>query len=82
MKTPIVVEQISGEPIPRWAHPAQATAYSGLGTTFLYGLIKTGEITSVRISKNGKARGRALRLIDLRSLDAWIEKHANGGSSL
>ena len=63
------------------AHPEQATTYSGLGRTFLYGLIRAGEITSVRISKNNKAKGRALRLIDLRSIDQWIESHAkqNGG---
>ena len=64
---------------PRWAHPDQAITYSGLGRTFLYGLIKAGEITSVRISKNNKSQGRAQRLIDLRSVDQWIEKHGNGG---
>jgi hypothetical protein len=61
---------------PRWAHPDAAVEYSGLGRTFLYGLIKTGQISSVRISKNNKARGRAQRLIDLRSIDQWIQSHA------
>jgi hypothetical protein len=66
---------------PRWAHPDAAVAYSGLGRTFIYGLIKSGAILSVRISKNSAARGRAQRLIDLRSIDRWIESHAkqNGG---
>jgi hypothetical protein len=79
--TPNVLEPIAGctELIPRWAHPDQAITYSGLGRTFLYGLIKAGEIASVRISKNNKERGRALRLIDLRSIDQWIEKHGKGG---
>jgi hypothetical protein len=79
--TPNVLEPIAGctELIPRWAHPDQAIVYSGLGRTFLYGLIKSGAIASVRISKNNKERGRALRLIDLRSIDQWIEKHGNGG---
>jgi hypothetical protein len=83
MNTPNVLEPIAGctELIPRWAHPDQAVQYSGLGRTFLYGLIKAGDVKSVRISKNNKARGRAQRLIDLRSVDAWIERHAkqNGG---
>jgi hypothetical protein len=64
---------------PRWAHPAGAVAYSGIGRTQLYTLIAAGEIKSVRISKNNNPRGRASRLIDLRSVDAWIESHANGG---
>jgi len=83
MNSPNVLEPIAGcnELIPRWAHPDQAVTYSGIGRTFLYGLIEAGEITSVRISKNNKAKGRALRLIDLRSIDRWIESHAkqNGG---
>jgi hypothetical protein len=78
MNTPIVVE-----PVPRWAHPEQASNYSGLGRTFLHNLCAAGEITSVRISKNNKAKGRAIRLIDLRSLDAWIQSRSkpNGGGS-
>ncbi len=80
MNTSNVLEPIAGctELIPRWAHPVQAVNYSGLGRTFLYGLIKAGEIESIRISKNNKAKGRALRLIDLRSIDRWIEKHSKG----
>jgi hypothetical protein len=66
---------------PRWAHPDAAVAYSGLGRTFLYGLIRAGEISSVRISKNSKAKGRAQRLIDLRSIDQWIERHAENGGA-
>jgi hypothetical protein len=66
---------------PRWAHPDAAVAYSGLGRTFLYGLIRAGEISSVRISKNNKAKGRAQRLIDLRSIDQWIERHAENGGA-
>lgn len=64
---------------PRWAHPEQAVAYSGLGRTFLYGLIKAGDVKSVRIARNNNPRGRAHRLIDLRSVDAWIESHAQNG---
>jgi hypothetical protein len=82
--TPNVLEPIAGctELIPRWAHPDAAVAYSGLGRTYLFGLIKAGEIASVRIAKNNNPRGRAHRLIDLRSVDAWIESHAqNGGRS-
>jgi hypothetical protein len=59
---------------PRWAHPAGAVAYSGIGRTQLYGLIAAGEIKSVRIARNN--RGRAQRLIDLRSSDQWIQSHA------
>jgi hypothetical protein len=81
MKSLNNLEPISGltELAPRWARPDQAITYSGLGRTFLHGLIKAGEISSVRISKNNKAKGRALRLIDLRSIDEWIQSHSNGG---
>src|SRR5207247_166190 len=77
MKSLNNLEPISGltELAPRWARPDQALHYSGLGRTYLHTLIKAGEISSVRISKNGKAKGRAVRLVDLRSIDSWIEKH-------
>jgi helix-turn-helix protein len=64
---------------PRWAHPDAAVQYSGLGRTFLYALIRAGEISSVRIARNNNPRGRAHRLIDLRSIDQWIERHAENG---
>jgi hypothetical protein len=86
MKSSTNLEPIAGctELAPRWARPDQAIAYSGLGRTFIHGLIKNGQIASVRISKNNLSKGRALRLIDLRSIDEWIQKHAapNGGGSL
>jgi hypothetical protein len=66
---------------PRWAHPDQAAQYSGLGRTFLYSKLKSGEIASVRISKNNNPRGRAQRLVDLRSVDRWIESHAGNGGA-
>ena len=81
MNTPNILEVDCGAVEPRWAHPDAAVQYSGLGRTFLYGLINAGEISSVRISKNNKAKGRAQRLIDLRSIDQWIEQHrGNGGA--
>ncbi|CEF49197.1 unnamed protein product [uncultured bacterium] len=81
MNTPSVLEPIAGctELIPRWMHPDQAVTYSGLGRTFLYGLIAAEEVDSVRISKNNKAKGRAIRLIDRWSLDRWILKHKKDG---
>ena len=64
---------------PRWAHPDGAVAYSGIGRTQIYSLIKSGAIRSIRISKNDSVRGRAQRLIDLRSIDRWIESHGDEG---
>jgi len=81
MNSPTNVDVIAGRTqlMPRWAHPDAAVAYSGLGRTYLFGLIKAGEIASVRIARNNNPRGRAHRLIDLRSIDQWIEKHAQNG---
>jgi len=66
---------------PRWTHPDGAVAYSSIGRTQIYNLIKSGAIRSIRISKNDNVRGRAQRLIDLRSLDQWIESHGDGGGT-
>jgi excisionase family DNA binding protein len=56
---------------PRWATVKQAAEYSGLSERHLYNLIGDGLIRSSLAKRPNASRGR--RLIDLHSLDAWIE---------
>ncbi len=56
---------------PRWATLKQAAEYSGLSERHLYNLIGDGLICSSLVKRPNASRGR--RLIDLHSLDAWIE---------
>lgn len=56
---------------PRWATVKQAAEYSGLSERHLYNLIGDGLIRSSLVKRPNASRGR--RLIDLRSLGAWIE---------
>ncbi|MDB4395718.1 helix-turn-helix domain-containing protein [Akkermansiaceae bacterium] len=57
---------------PRWATLKQAADYSGLSERHLYNAIADGLIRSSLVKRPNASRGR--RLVDLRSLDAWIEK--------
>jgi len=56
---------------PRWATLKQAASYSGLSDRHLYTLIGDGLIRSSLVKRPNASRGR--RLVDLRSLDDWIE---------
>jgi hypothetical protein len=56
---------------PRWATLKQAASYSGLSDRHLYTLIGDGLIRSSLVKRPNASRGR--RLVDLYSLDAWIE---------
>jgi hypothetical protein len=60
------------QPTLGWARPEGAMKHAPIGRTTLYDLIGRGVIESHRISKHNKARGRAIRLISLASLDAYI----------
>ena len=61
----------------RWGTLEQASAYSGLGVRVLENAVKNKVIRSSLVrSFPGAKRGR--RLIDLRSLDAWIEDGIDG----
>lgn len=53
----------------RWADYATCQKYSGLSHTTLWRLVKSGDIRSAKI-------GRSVR-IDLRSLEAFMEKRAH-----
>ena len=56
---------------PRWATLKQAADYSGLSERHLYNAIADGLIRSSLVKRPNASRGR--RLVDLYSLDAWIE---------
>lgn len=47
---------------------------TGLGRSFIYGLIREGEVKTANIRKPGSAYG--VRLVWLPSLLAYIERHA------
>lgn len=55
----------------RWATLRQASRYCGLSERHLQNLISEGLIASSLVKRPDASRGR--RLVDLRSLDAWIE---------
>ena len=56
---------------PRWATIKRAAEYSDLSERHLYNAIADGLIRSSLVKRPNASRGR--RLVDLRSLDAWIE---------
>ena len=55
----------------KWATVKQAAEYSGLSERHLYNLIGDGLIRSSHPKRPNASRGR--RLVDLRSLNDWIE---------
>ncbi len=65
-------DAITDIPAPRWATLQGAAQYSGLSTRLLQNCIRERLIVSTVAKRPGAKRGR--RLIDLRSLDAWIEQ--------
>ncbi len=64
----------------RWASIRDAATYSGLSKRTIEVLIKDNLIRSACPKRKGASRGR--RLIDLRSLDEWIESGIGGKSDL
>lgn len=58
---------------PRWATLTGASVYSGLSTGLLEVAGKEGHIRTAMV-KRGADKKRGRRLVDLRSLDEWIEK--------
>ncbi len=66
---------------PRWASLKQASRYSGIGTRALENAIAGGILrSSLVLSFPGAKRGR--RLVDLLSLDSWIEEGVGRRASL
>lgn len=66
---------------PRWSSFEGSSKYSGLGVRVLENAVKSGILRSSLVkSFPGAKRGR--RLIDLRSLDAWIEAGIGGKAEL
>jgi hypothetical protein len=65
---------------PRWAPYPDAARYSGLSTRLLEDLVKDDLVTSALVRRPGCARG--VRLIDLRSLDSYIENGIGGKSDM
>ena len=64
----------------RWATLQQASCYCGLSERHLQNLISEGLIASSLTKRPGASRGR--RLVDLRSLDQWIERGFGAISNL
>lgn len=59
---------------PRWATMEGAAVYCGLSRGLLWVVAKEGHIRTASVRRGAdKKRGR--RLVDLRSLDAWIERY-------
>ena len=58
---------------PRWATLQGAATYSGLSKRLLEIAAGEGHIRMAHV-KRGSDKTRGRRLVDLRSLDAWIEK--------
>lgn len=66
------------EPLkPRWANLANAAKYSGMGVRMLENAVSSGILRSALVKSTPTAQ-RGLRLIDLRSLDEWIESYLGG----
>ncbi|MDA7657023.1 helix-turn-helix domain-containing protein [Akkermansiaceae bacterium] len=55
----------------RWATLSEAAHYCGLTERTIYNLIGDGLIRSSLVKRLNASRGR--RLVDLHSLDSWIE---------
>lgn len=64
----------------RWASVKEAAIYSGLSERQIEILAASGEVISACPKRRGAKRGR--RLIDLRSLDRWIENGIGQKSEL
>ncbi len=64
----------------RWASIRDAAIYSGLAERTIEVLIRDNLIRSACPKREGASRGR--RLIDLRSLEEWIESGIGGKSDL
>ncbi len=65
---------------PRWAQYPGAARHSGLSTRLLEELVKEGIIVSSLVRRPGRTRG--VRLIDLHSLDAYIESGVGGKTDM
>jgi len=61
----------------RWGTLAQASDYSGMGRRVIENAVKSGIIRSSLVRSFPEAK-RGRRLIDLRSLDEWIEAGVGG----
>jgi hypothetical protein len=64
----------------RWATLSHASRYCGLSERLLQSAIQHNLIRSSLVRKPNARRGR--RLVDLRSLDEWIELGIGGKSDL
>ncbi len=64
-----------------WASLEASSKYSGLGVRVLENAVKNGMVRSSLVRSFPTAK-RGRRLIDLRSLDQWIEAGVGGKSEL
>ena len=66
---------VKNYPKPKWATLKGAAEHRGLSERYLQTLISDDHIRSSLLRRPNAGRGR--RLIDLRSLDEWIEQGLN-----
>jgi hypothetical protein len=64
-----------GGPEPQWGKPAWVAQRYGLPRYRVFELIKECQIRSALIKRKGRQKG--LRLIDLRSVDRYLEEHVS-----
>jgi helix-turn-helix protein len=70
----------SGQIRPGWIKTEAAARYSSIGKTKIYELINQGILRTSTPFKKGNTPGtRGVRLISLKSLDEYLEAHAEGG---
>ena len=70
-------ERKAPAPSARWGTMTQTTEYTGMGLRAIENAVRNGVVrSSVVRSFPGAKRGR--RLVDLRSVDAWIEAGIGG----
>jgi hypothetical protein len=66
-------EDIAATVEPGWYKIPQAVTFSGMSRSAIYDGIRSGEIKSACLRKEGNSRG--LRLVNAKSLNAFIESH-------
>lgn len=65
----------------RWISCREASEYLGVHLMTVYSWVESGAITAVRINHQGKSgRHNSTVRIDLKALDADLERRSSGGS--
>jgi hypothetical protein len=70
-----VLEASPPAPLPRWGKPGYVVQTYGIPRYRVFELIKEGKVRSTLIKRKGRQKG--MRLIDLNSLDKYLEQYAS-----